>query len=61
MEPLKPQTDARIDPWDPDSATLAVLRIRETAVSVADDSHESVTYTRSDPPTRRAAQLKTSA
>ena len=52
MEPSKPQTNARIDPWDPDSATLAVLRIRETAVSVADDSHESVTYTRPDPRAR---------
>jgi hypothetical protein len=59
MEPRKPQTDARIDPWDPNTATLAVLRIRETAVSVADDPHESVTYTMPDPRARRAAQLKT--
>ncbi len=59
MDPLKPQSETRprIDPWDPNSATLAVKRIRTCAVNVVGDPLESATYTFP----RRRGRLKTLA
>lgn len=62
MVPLKPQntpnTNAHIDPWDPNSATLAVMRIREIAVNIVGDPIESVTYTMPAPRVRQSAPQK---
>lgn len=52
------QTEARIDPWDPNGATLAVQRIREIAVNVVGDPIESVTYTLPAPRVRQWAPQK---
>ena len=62
MDPTpKRQTDRKtgtpIDPWDPNGPMLAVMRIRAGAVSVADDAHESVTYTRPKTPARTPLKI----
>ena len=58
MDPLKPQTVARIDPWDPDSPRLAVMRIREVADNVVGDPLEIFTYTMPDQRARQWTRLK---